>query len=641
MLREEIARAEGYEQGVADMTPPPDTTPPVLSGVGVQVVTDNEALVVWATDEAANGALYYGTTSGVYTASSTLFSVYTQAHAFVLSDLPTSTEYFYIVVSADESGNTTTSSEHTFTTLEELSEESEVLLREQAARAEGVAQGAASQPSSGGGGGSVGLDTTPPSIIDFGITPIESNRAVMNWKTSEDANALVEFGATLNYGRGALDLQPGRDHAVELVELTPLTTYYYRVSSYDLSGNRSVQTIGSFKTVAFDEDILKDDEEIDTPTSTQNIEELFLSTMQKAADIIKSLSTRVSVNTLESGLIEQTRIIEDLSNILPLPIIGGQPAIDTGSNYATIAWTTDKSANSLVEFAPADVFARTGSYEQTVGAPFVFNTQHGVEIKGLLPDTVYHYRVISRTQTGSETKSQDFIFKTDRENTEIVNYKVDTRSSEEAVFSWSTNIPTNSILTYTPYRNGQLYLDARQTVQNSAYTTQHTLEVDDFEAGVFYDVELSGADSGNNVVSRTIQGFTTEGEDLAPIISQIKTDSAIVTGGKEKIQAIISWTTNELATSQVYYRKGFASGDTEFTNSTPVTQSYVKKHIVVVTDFEPGQVYQFVVESVDSSGNVGRSKTVSVLTPRKEESVFQVIMSNFEGMFSWIGKIRN
>ncbi|MBP9732308.1 MAG: fibronectin type III domain-containing protein [Candidatus Magasanikbacteria bacterium] len=638
-LREETA----YAQGLADAAPDPDYVAPIISNVTSTVVTDDEALIIWSTDEGATGRVHYGTSASSYTESSDFVSTFNSEHAITLHNLTTSTQYYFIVVSADSSANTTTSSEYTFTTLETLSEESEVLLREETARAQGVVQGSATVPSSGGGGGS-SIDRVVPIVSNVVVGRITSDSATITWNTNENANTLVEFGKTTDYGRGSLDLENTQIHSIDLVELMPETVYFYRVSSIDTSGNRSVGVTGSFTTISLVEEMASSTENI-IEESEEDVsdaaEQLFLSTLEKAGQIITSLAGRVSVGVLESSLLAQAQIIEQLSNILPLPIIGGQPLVDAGSNYATISWSTDKNANSLVEFAPEGEFLSDRTYDQTVGEPTASRTGHVVEVKGLLPDTVYHYRVVSRTLTGSETKSQDFVFKTRSQTNEITNYNVVVLSPEEVSFSWNTTVPTDSAVVYTPYRNGVPQIEARQAVRQAGLTTQHSLKVAGFEAGVLYDVELLGTDTGNNVSTKVIKGFTTEGEDLAPVISQIQTDAAIVPGGKEKIQIIISWQTNELSTSRLFYRKGFAAEGIEFTASTTLDQNYTKKHVVVVTNFEPGTVYQFVVESIDSSGNTGISKTITILTPQKEQSVFQVIFSNVEDMFSWVGKLRS
>jgi len=631
----------GATEFVATTTASADIVPPAISNVTTSVITDTDAVIVWTTDESADGRVYYGTATSTYTVSSSLVSTYNRDHAIMISGLTTSTEYFYIVVSADMSGNITTSSEYSFTTREQLSEESEVLLREEAARAQGLSQGQAR--AGGGGGGSVALDTTPPVVAEVFVSSVRSDSAMVTWSTLERANSIVEFGTSTRYGRAAVNLENTTDHAVVLIDLIPSTEYFYRISSIDTSGNLSDGYTGAFRTISFLEEHVSSTESMsdDVRTNSSTTDTIFLDAVQKAGELIKSLSTQVSVGVLESTLLEQTKAIEELSNILPLPLIGGQPLVETGSSYATISWTTDKDANSFVQYADQDTFSTTQSYAQIVGDPYIRTQSHSVNIIGLAPDTVYRYRVISRTPMGSETISRDFTFRTRAEVSEIVSYRAEVVSQNEARFTWVSTVPTDSLLTITPYRNGVLALEARQSVRNTVPTTQHVLTVSDLEMGVVYEVELSGRDSGGTTVSRVIRGFTLDGEDVAPILSQIRTEAAIIPGSKEKIQVIISWMTNELSTSRVYYRKGFARGEhTSFTDSSIFDQNYTRRHISVLTNFEPGQVYQFQVESIDSSGNVGLSQVMTILTPQKEQSVFQVIFSNFEQIFSWVGKIR-
>ncbi|MFA7314809.1 MAG: hypothetical protein WC025_02655, partial [Candidatus Magasanikbacteria bacterium] len=83
----------------------------------------------------------------------------------------------------------------------------------------------------------------------------------------------------------------------------------------------------------------------------------------------------------------------------------------------------------------------------------------------------------------------------------------------------------------------------------------------------------------------------------------------------------------------------FSKENTTLDQTTLLDSNYTKKHVVVISDFDPGVVYQFQVESMDSSGNVSTSKTINILTPRKEESVFQVILNNIQSIFSWVGKV--
>jgi len=239
------------------------------------------------------------------------------------------------------------------------------------------------------------------------------------------------------------------------------------------------------------------------------------------------------------------------------------------------------------------------------------------------------------------SKSKDFAFKTDKELLEISKYTVQQISDEKVIFKWVTNTEADSTVKYTPYRNGELAVEEYITKTNEAATTIHEVEIDNFEAGVIYDVELISQDIENNITTKTIEGFETSGNDLPPIISQVQTSSAISPGKNIKVQTIISWLTNELATSKVYYQKGIIAPEQNLSESTKLDSSYTKKHVAVINSFEPGTVYSFRIESIDSGGNTSLSKTYTILSPKQEESVFQVIMGNFESIFGWVGKIKN
>ena len=116
--------------------------------------------------------------------------------------------------------------------------------------------------------------------------------------------------------------------------------------------------------------------------------------------------------------------------------------------------------------------------------------------------------------------------------------------------------------------------------------------------------------------------------------------AALSPGKNTKVQTIISWRTNEPSTSRVYYQKGVIGKDQELSEITKLDTNYTKKHVVVITKFDPGTAYSFRAESIDSGGNASLSKIHTVLTPRQKESVFQVIMNNMEDIFGWVGEMR-
>ncbi|MCD4693844.1 hypothetical protein K8R62_00610, partial [bacterium] len=124
------------------------------------------------------------------------------------------------------------------------------------------------------------------------------------------------------------------------------------------------------------------------------------------------------------------------------------------------------------------------------------------------------------------------------------------------------------------------------------------------------------------------------------VIEQVETESAIAPGQRTQVQSIISWRTNELSTSRIYYSKGVVGPNDALQKETKLDDNYTKRHVVVITDFEPGSPYSFKVESIDSSGNVSLSRINTILAPQREESVFELIFKNLESIFGWVGNAR-
>jgi regulation of enolase protein 1 (concanavalin A-like superfamily) len=93
--------------------PPPDSTPPTISGVSV-TPSGTTATIRWLTNENANARVDYGLTSayGAHVSDPSL----TLTHSVTLTGLSPSTTYHYRIRSTDAATNTTTTTNATFTT---------------------------------------------------------------------------------------------------------------------------------------------------------------------------------------------------------------------------------------------------------------------------------------------------------------------------------------------------------------------------------------------------------------------------------------------------------------------------------------------------------------------------------------------
>jgi hypothetical protein len=96
------------------VTPPADTTAPVVSNVTISNTTATGATISWTTDEASTGTVNYGFTLA-YGQTATDSTTGT-THTVTLTGLTANSNYFYQIVAKDAAGNTNSTSTGLFGT---------------------------------------------------------------------------------------------------------------------------------------------------------------------------------------------------------------------------------------------------------------------------------------------------------------------------------------------------------------------------------------------------------------------------------------------------------------------------------------------------------------------------------------------
>jgi hypothetical protein len=127
--------------------------------------------------------------------------------------------------------------------------------------------------------------------------------------------------------------------------------------------------------------------------------------------------------------------------------------------------------------------------------------------------------------------------------------------------------------------------------------------------GKTYRIQVIGGVSGvldlglHGLAANYLQstGFSTVSDTTAPTISAVSSSSVTATS------ATVSWTTNEAADSQVFYRK---QGDAAY-QQTSLDSALVTSHSVPLAGLSPSTTYEFYVRSADSAGNAAQSSPTS------------------------------
>ncbi len=603
---------------------------PVISAVSA-TASGLTATVTWTTNVEADSFVVYNTDSALTAATNKEqgLSIKNKTnHSVTLSGLAANTTYYYRAKSTRLNGGTTLSG----ATLSFVT------------GADPADEGEESTPPSAGGGVIIidKTDTKAPEITNLQATPIDPVSARITWQTSEPATSFVEYGLTESFGRISGQWSSSTVHELVIDQLEAGKTYYYRALSSDSWGNLGRSAMASFTLAPAEPEEEepeeeKPDEEPEEPEEPGVIEDI----QNRAIEILRRIFPELAINQITQEDIDRIGTLNELSDLLPAPIIIGAPRIEAGATEVKISWATDIESNSLVAIASEERF-RPGEaepYSQVVGQSDEYTRSHEVSIYDLEPDTTYHFQLRSKPRLGPATFSRDYTFATELEGIEIVSFFSQVISGQEAVFRWVTNKESDTVLKYAPYHDNIVAADEQKVVKDAAPTVIHEIRLSDLEAGVIYDIELSSTDAEAKTAIETIDRFSTSEEDLPPEISHVKADSTVFLDQDNKTQTVISWLTNEPATTRLYYREGVHGDLGENAESISLTDNYTKEHVIVITKFKPGIVYSFQVESADSGGTAARSKVHTFMTAKQRESIIQIIIRIFEDTFGWAKKL--
>lgn len=555
-----------------------DSTGPVISAIDEPVIAPTQTVITWVTDELATSRVEYGTvastTSGSYATLTALDSTLTKQHVVTLSDLTKVTTYYYRVRSADAGGNNTTSDENSFTTTDNTV----------------VISGG------GGGGGGATVDSAPPVISDIKIVKIGALDATISFRTDEDTRGTLQYGFTQDYNNNATNLGYATNHTIVLRNLRMNTVYHFRVNVVDKGGNISVSADQTFKTNTLTENLgnLK-------LLETTDPDEL----QKKIDDLIESALPSLNPPFIDKPIVEE--ITED---------------------SATLTWNTNVKSFGIVSYSSDEEYTKDKNYTATVSEGETKTLSHKVILSNLKTNTKYHFQIGSFVFPGVVGTTDDITFIT---KAAVVQPQILDRKKDSFRVVWTTPIKTTSVVEYK--RTGG---SAYNKKSDDKLDTYHDIKIENLLPGVSYDVKVYGYTADGNIVeAKTTIVAITSRDVTAPKIESFKVDSALVPGRNDRTQTVVSWNTDEPATSVVRYEEGSGSADKELANKQE-DGTFSEKHVVILTNLKPGTIYRFQIESADDTGNKTVLPVRTIVTPRQTESIVDVIFKNFEDTFQFL-----
>jgi hypothetical protein len=156
-----------------------------------------------------------------------------------------------------------------------------------------------------------------------------------------------------------------------------------------------------------------------------------------------------------------------------------------------------------------------------------------------------------------------------------------------------------------------------------------------------YSLQVKGRDKiGNEAVSET-QRFTTAEDTRPPEISAVQVEGQTVpavngTGQESTAQLIVTWNTDEPATSQVEFGEG--SGNT-YAQKTQEDNKLTSNHLVIISNLSPSRVYHLRVLSKDKAQNLGQGIDTVTIAPKATANALDLVMTNLGEVFGFLGGI--
>ncbi|NKE71371.1 fibronectin type III domain-containing protein [Candidatus Manganitrophus noduliformans] len=477
-------------------------------------------------------------------------------------------------------------------------------------------------------------DTLAPVISSINAGSVTGNSAVITWGTNEPTDTQIQYGTTTAYGSSTARVATlVTVHSQTLTGLQPQTLYHYRVLSRDAAGNLATSLDNTFTTAA----------PLPPPTSTPTTVRL-----SPAADTFININTSVyntstTLNTytfpanqtanavlmkfalsslpagvviqsatLNLSLVESDATADATYSVAVHKLINRNPdlTLATGMTYdGTNAWTANSCCRNNYPLAQADISAAydTELINKTLGNK-VWDITAMVREWMSSPSSNFGLLVNSDASKGADRyrffASMEHPTATLRPYLSIT-YSASTAdtsaptaptgltataaSSSQINLSWNASTDNVGVTGYRIYRNGT----------QVGTTTLRNYSNAGLAADTAYSYTVAAYDEAGNLSAQSAAVSTRTlppPDTTAPVISGIVAGSITANG------ALISWTTNEPADTQVEYGTTTAYGA-----STAIVSTLLTAHSQILTGLNPATTYQYRVKSKDAAGNLATS----------------------------------
>ncbi|MBI2025474.1 fibronectin type III domain-containing protein, partial [Candidatus Kaiserbacteria bacterium] len=289
------------------------------------------------------------------------------------------------------------------------------------------------------------------------------------------------------------------------------------------------------------------------------------------------------------------------------PVISGIAALP-GVNSAAITWTTNEPSTSKVFFGTTSPLVINASTTQSVtNAALV--TSHSIVVTGLSANTTYVFVVQSADAAGNTSTSGQFSFTTQSAAATavpVISGITATPGTTTATIAFNTDIPAIGTVffgTLNPFN----FINA---IGNPSQFMSHAFSLVGLAANTTHFYVVLASNAVGSAVSNLFTFTTAAAPDTtAPIVSGITATATAST------TATIAWTTNEPATSKVFFSTVSPLDVNASTTQSVTNVALVTSHSMGLAGLTASTTYVAAVQSADAAGNTATSAPFSFTTP--------------------------
>jgi peroxiredoxin len=181
----------------------------------------------------------------------------------------------------------------------------------------------------------------------------------------------------------------------------------------------------------------------------------------------------------------------------------------------------------------------------------------------------------------------------------IQNVSVQSTTETGATITWKTNKPATGKVNY-----GETEEYGLTTQLDTDLSTSHSVTLTGLDSNTTYYFEaISTDDTGTEITKEGSLATLATADKTPPTISGINTSNIT------ESSAIITWMTNEPATSQINYKK-----DGETASITTADTNLTTTHSIALSKLNSGTTYSFTIIAKDAAGNQATSPSGKTFT---------------------------